>query len=118
MIPAITILFFLLMAVYYYIPLSLPLSFEVLITVSTFSFAVLAGFFIQRQGQRYTQISDQLAQFDGELSAMYRSFGHFGLKAQKEDKKNIAKHYNKILKEDQFNYYITHKTSTIKYLSE
>ena len=83
------------------------------LSLSTFLFAIFSGFFISRQSRRYSQLRDQISQFDGGVSAMYRYAGVFGDKFQKDLSSIIKKHYNSILKNRAWDYALTHKTTTI-----
>jgi hypothetical protein len=83
------------------------------LSLSTFLFAIFSGFFISRQSRRYSQLRDEIARFDGSSSTLYRSSGVFGDKIQNAVKKILTKHYNPILKSGEWDYPLTHKTSTI-----
>lgn len=83
------------------------------LTVSTFIFAILAGFFIARQNNRYNNIRSTISEFDGNISAIYRSFETMDKNAQKKAGEIIKAHYNKILKTGIWDYHFTHKSSTI-----
>jgi len=98
---------------YYFIPFKIVSASNIFLTISTFLFAIFAGFFISRQGQRYSSIRDQIAEFDGEMSSIYRSFGDMSLSLQNKAKKIIEAHYLKILKNKSWDYHFTHKTNTI-----
>jgi hypothetical protein len=86
---------------------------NIFLTISTFLFATFAGFFISRQGQRYSSIRDQIAEFDGEMSSIYRSFGDISSGLQSKAKKIIEEYYSKILKNKAWDYNFTHKSNTI-----
>jgi len=101
--------------VFYYIP---PLSadwesIKTVLTISTFIFAIFAGFFISRQGNRYTKIKEFIVIFDGNISSMYRSFGHLGAKIQNEFAKIALNHYNKILDSGRWDYHLVNKSNTM-----
>ena len=104
-------LFIVLFIIYYLTPFKLNVDLGVFLTVATFLFAIFAGFFISRQGNRYSNIRDQISQFDGELSAMYRQLGHIDKKAQKQLAKIIKGHYLKILKNKAWDYNFIHKSA-------
>ena len=59
-------LFVALSFVYYHIPFETPETNAIFLTISTFLFSIFAGFFISRQGGRYSQIRTQIAEMDGE----------------------------------------------------
>jgi hypothetical protein len=83
------------------------------LTVSTFIFAILAGFFVARQNNRYNSIRATISEFDGNISALYRSFETMDKNAQKKAGEIITSHYNKILETGKWDYQFTHKSSTI-----
>lgn len=97
----------------YLMPLGEPESPKVFLSISTFLFAVFTGFFISRQGRRYSDIRKQIANFDGEMSAIYRYFGHFGARPQKQAGKIIGDHFRAIVKHGAWDYHFTHKSTTI-----
>lgn len=103
----------------YVVPSSLGIDFSALvITVSTFLFAVLTGFFIARQSNRYNQIREQLAIFDGNLSAIYREFDAFKEGGGQEKAGEIIKaHYAKIAETGQWDYHFVNRSDTITELS-
>jgi hypothetical protein len=77
--------FFLALLVFFYIvPLQVNLDERIFITIATFFFAIFSGFFISRQGSRYSSIRDKTTAFDGNMSFLYRTFGHFGSEVQSE----------------------------------
>lgn len=86
---------------------------SIFLTVSTFLFAVITGFFISRQNSRHETIRQHIAIFDGNVTALYRGFSVFGSKTQKKAEKIIRSHYEKILEERQWDYHLTHKSTTI-----
>jgi hypothetical protein len=47
-------------------------SHNLFLSLSTFLFAIFSGFFIARQGRRYSQLRDEISRFDGSASAIYR----------------------------------------------
>ena len=104
--------FALLCVLYYLMPGSEQAASSIL-TVSTFLFAIFAGFFIARQGNRYNEIRKQLSRYDGELTAIYRSIGHIDPEMQDQAKKIIRQTHDKIIETQQWDYMFTHKTTTI-----
>lgn len=87
--------------------------YEVLLTISTFLFSIFTGFFISKQGSRYSLIRDNLALFDGNLSSIYRQSSHLGKKTNSKIKKIIESHYLIILNKKKWHYNFTHKSTTI-----
>ena len=86
---------------------------NLVLRTGTFLFAIFTGFFIARQGTRYSSIREQITSFDGEISAIYRKFGHISKAAQNTFSKIITKHYKKILNNNSWDYNFTHKSSTL-----
>ena len=106
-------LFLTLTCVYYFVPYSDKLDTDkVFLTLSTFLFALLAGFFIARQATRYSELRKLIAGFDGNLSSIYRAFGHYSSHIQDGAGEIIKKHYKNIL-EYGWDYPILNKTNTI-----
>lgn len=98
---------------YYFFDLPVLPSEQLFLTIATFLFAIFTGFFIARQGNRYSAIRDRIAQFDGELSSINRHFAHFGAPAQRAVQGIIKKHYQAILNHHAWDYHFTHKTTTL-----
>jgi len=85
---------------------------KIFLTLSTFLFALFTGFFISRQAGRYGEIRKLTANFDGNMSSVYRASGHFGVGAQQKIGDIIKNHYQMIVKNG-WDYSFTHKTSTL-----
>lgn len=112
------LLFIFLSFAYYFSSLSTPEMNEVFLTISTFLFSIFAGFFISRQGGRYSIIREQIAKMDGEISNIYRHFQHFGKEAQEKAKNIIKKDYDIILRKHNWDYNFAKKSTTITSLHE
>ena len=109
----IIIIFVILSVFYYFISVPLNASPQIFLTIATFLFATFTGFFVARQGRRYSEIRNQISSFDGEMSSIFRQFGHLSKNAQKEVQQIIRKHYTTILSSKAWDYHIIHKSSTI-----
>ena len=109
----ILILFPIFSFIYYAFSFSTHDFYPLFLTISTFLFGIFAGFFIARQGNRYSQIREKIAAFDGDISSIYRQFGHFGKEAQEKYKQIIKKHYTVILKNKAWDYHLIRKSTTI-----
>lgn len=83
------------------------------LTVATFFFAVLSGFFIARQGTRYSDIRGKIADIDGNMSFIYRSSEHLGSVVQKKIGGTIKNHYKTILNHKSWDWYFMHKSKTL-----
>jgi hypothetical protein len=68
----------------------------VYVSIAIFIFTTLTGFFITIQSARHSNISKNIAEFDGEISFFYRSIIIFGEDSQKKMKDIILDHYEKI----------------------
>ena len=105
--------FIVLSALYHLEPIEIDIGVSgIFITISTFLFAILAGFFISRQSSRYSELRTIISEFDGNMSALYRSFGFFG-EAQKEAGRIIAAYYRAILENHRWDWHFTRKSTTI-----
>jgi len=112
------VIFILLAVVFYYFSFAETDSSQIFLTVSTFLFAIFAGFFIARQGSRYSQIRDQITTFDGEMSSTYRCFGHLSQSSQEQVKKIITTHYQTIVEKKAWDYHFTHKSNTLTAINQ
>ncbi len=109
----IAVIFIIFLIIYYYFDLETDTDIKIFLTISTFLFSIFAGFFISRQNKRYSDLRSQISNFDGGLSAIYRTSGHLGKQSQKEIGKILKNHYRPILENKKWDYYFTHKTSTL-----
>ncbi len=107
------LIFPVLSVVYYVQPFGHIAHYEILLTISTFLFSIFTGFFIARQGNRYSAIRDRVTSFDGTLSGIYRLCGHLGTDVQAKSKQIITAHYETILSNHAWDYHVTHKSETI-----
>ncbi len=103
-------------SLYYYIDFGGQNTDKVFITITTFFFSIFTGFFITRQGNRYTKIREILGTFDGKMSGIYRAAGNVSLKIQQDSGAIIKDHYQKILETKMWNYHFVNKSSTITQL--
>lgn len=106
-------IFVLLSAVYYTLPVQTTYDSEMFLTIASFLFAIFVGFFISRQGDRYSKIQELISEFDGNMSAMYRSAGHLVKSVQPKIQEIITNHYSLILKHRAWDYHFTHKSTTL-----
>ncbi len=106
------VLFVVLSAIYYNLLLDFTSIDKVFLTLSTFLFALLAGFFISRQAGRYSELRKLTANFDGDMSSIYRAFGHFSTETQIAAGSVIKKYYEKIVSGG-WDYPLVHKTTTL-----
>lgn len=96
--------------VYYF---SLVQNNGVFLTTNTFLFSIFAGFFIAQQRRRHSAIHSNIAHFDGVMSFIYRSFGHFGKTAQMRLGEVILKHYQGKYAPHFWDYHITNQSDTL-----
>lgn len=86
---------------------------KVFITITTFFFSIFTGFFITRQGTRYTKIREIISTFDGKMSGIYRVSSNVSVSVQGKIGLIIKDHYKKIIETNAWDYHFTHKSSTI-----
>lgn len=106
-------LFILLTIVYYFVSFGNEETDKVFITIATFFFSIFSGFFITRQGARYTKLREIIGSFDGKLSSVYRAAGNVSVDVQNKIGIVISEHYEKILTSKKWDYHFTNKSSTI-----
>ncbi len=70
---------------------------RVFITISTFFFSIFTGFFISRQGARYSKLREIISTFDGKLSSVYRASQNVSPEVQADAARIISAHYQRVL---------------------
>ena len=115
---SIIIIFLFFTLLYYFLTLGQNDFYPLFLTISTFLFGIFAGFFIARQGSRYTLIREKISLFDGEMSSIYRFSGHLGKNFQDSIKKIIEKHYGAILDNKAWDYHLVRKSTTLTSIHE
>lgn len=83
-----------------------------IIVATTFFFTLFIGFFISRQNDRYSEITDIIAERDGLYSFLYRVYGLVP-RVQDNMREIIKNHYQKILDSDDWAYNEFHASDTI-----
>jgi len=91
---------------------------RIFLSISTFLYSIFAGFFISRQASRFNRVRESVTKFDGLMSNIYRTSGHISRDLQSEIGQTITQHYEAIFTAGQWNYHLTHKSSTLKSLHE
>lgn len=112
LIVTIIIVLSLFICIYYFTPIQ-GIFDKTFITISTFVFTICTGFFISRQGNRYSEIRKSVSNIDGNFSSIYRSSGHFGDDTQEKVGQIIKIYYKNILESKIWNYNLNHKTTTL-----
>ncbi|NCS99880.1 hypothetical protein GW765_02765 [Candidatus Parcubacteria bacterium] len=107
------IVFVLLTIVYFFFTFGTTDEMQIILTIATFLFATFTGFFMARQGSRYSSLRQEIANFDGHISSIYRSFKHLGAGPTKEAAKVIKKHYRVALEQDAWDYHFKNKSTTL-----
>lgn len=108
----IPLVFFVFVLIYYFTPLAGGID-KTFITISTFFFTIFTGFFIARQGSRYSEIRKTVSVIDGNFSSIYRSFGHLGKDTQDKAGKIIKIYYQNILDNKAWDYNLKNRTTTL-----
>jgi hypothetical protein len=107
------VLFFVI--VYSFFVIKVKISFDGysdIIVGTTFFFTLFIGYFITRQNDRYSSISDQLTSNDGYFSYLYRITGLVP-RIQKEVREIVRDHYNKIVKSNNLAYHVMNPSDTL-----
>lgn len=86
---------------------------KIFITITTFFFSIFTGFFITRQGNRYTKIREIISTFDGKMSGAFRVAGNLSPVVQTKLGVIISNHYKKILDSKRWDYHFVNKSTTI-----
>ncbi len=87
-------------------------SYSDIIVATTFFFTLFSGYFITRQNDRYTSISEEISNTDGDFSLLYRIAGVVP-SAQDKIREALKSHYNKILETNNWAYHILNPSTTI-----
>jgi len=87
-----------------------------IIVGTTFFFTLFIGYFIGRQNDRYSSISDQLTSNDGWFSYLYRITGLVP-RIQTDVRDIVRDHYNKIVQSKNLAYHVTHPSNTLTRLT-
>lgn len=95
---------------FYLFDIITPKDFSIILTTSTFLFSILAGFFISRQGNRYSEIRNLLTEFDGHATNVFRQLNHHSAKLQEEMRKHILKSYKAALLKQGWDFFFEHKS--------
>lgn len=110
---ALILLFIILSYIYFTVPVGAENTDRVFITITTFFFSIFTGFFITRQGNRYTKIREIISTFDGKMSGIYRVSGNISESIQDKFGEIIKDHYQKVVDSKSWDYHFTHKSNTI-----
>lgn len=86
---------------------------KVFITISTFFFSIFTGFFISRQGARYSKLREIISTFDGKLSSVYRAAQNVSPEMQEATGKIIRTHYERVLKDKSWEHHFSEETTII-----
>lgn len=109
----ILVLFLILIYSYHSIDFGAPETDKVFITITTFFFSIFTGFFITRQGARYTKIREIISTYDGKMSGIFRVTQNISSQLQQEVGAIITEHYTKLLETRSWDYHFTHPSKTI-----
>jgi len=88
-----------------------------IVVASVFFFALFSGFFITRQNERYTRVTQEIADSDGAFSYLYRISGLVP-RIQKIVREIIRDHYQKIAETNNWAYHILHPSMTLTRLTQ
>jgi hypothetical protein len=84
-------------AVFYFVDFGASDTDRIFITITTFFFSIFTGFFISRQGARYSKLREIISTFDGKLSSVYRAAQNVSSEVQQAIGQIIRTHYERIL---------------------
>jgi peptidoglycan/LPS O-acetylase OafA/YrhL len=112
-VSTVIVVFLLFFVLFYVLPFEAAADNTVFLTVSTFLFAIFAGFFISRQSSRYTEIRDKLTTFYGIISFVFRNMLHFDEALQKDMQRVIERFYTTVAEHPEWDYVITHKVTIV-----
>jgi hypothetical protein len=86
---------------------------RVFITITTFFFSIFTGFFISRQGVRYSKLREIISTFDGKMSAVYRASQNLSPEIHAETGRIIKDHYKRVLANRDWEHHFSEETMVI-----
>ena len=107
------VLFIGLAVLYYFVSFGGQNTDKIFITITTFFFSIFTGFFITRQGARYTKIRETIGSFDGKLSSVYRAAQNVSPEVQEKTGEIIKAHYDVLIEKKSWDYHFLNKSTTI-----
>lgn len=107
------LVFVLVAFLFYYVSFGGADTDKVFITITTFFFSIFTGFFISRQGSRYSKLREIISTFDGKLSAIYGAAGNVSPEIQEDTGKLIRTHYERVLHDKSWEHHFSDESSVI-----
>lgn len=105
--------FVLVAVVFYFVSFGAEETDKIFITISTFFFSIFTGFFISRQGARYSKLREIISTFDGKLSSVYRASQNVSSPVQEETGRIIRAHYERVLRDQSWEHHFSDETTVI-----
>lgn len=109
------LLFILLFYVYYEVSFDQDVD-GIFLTITTFLFAIISGFFIARQGTRYSAVRRAVAEFDGNIASLYKLSLYLGSDVSTKIRAVLQESYKKIVDNSQWDFHFAQKTSALSEL--
>lgn len=107
------VVFVLVAVLFYFVSFGGEETDKIFITISTFFFSIFTGFFISRQGSRYSKLRETISAFDGKLSGVYRVAQNVSPSVQAETGTIIRSHYERVLRERSWEHHFSEETTVI-----
>jgi hypothetical protein len=105
--------FILITGIFYSVSFGAEETDKIFITISTFFFSIFTGFFISRQGARYSKLREIISTFDGKLSSVYRASQNVSPEVQQGTGEILKTHYTQVLKDKSWEHHFSQETSVI-----
>jgi hypothetical protein len=86
---------------------------KIFITITTFFFSIFTGFFISRQGARYSKLREIISTFDGKMTSIYRAAQNLSPVVQKEVGEIVKTHYERVLADSNWEHHFSKDTNVI-----
>lgn len=103
-------------AIFFFVDFGASDTDKIFITITTFFFSIFTGFFISRQGARYSKLREIISTFDGKMTSIYRAAQNLSRDIQEETGKIIRKHYEEVLSNGNWEYHFSKETNVISSL--
>jgi hypothetical protein len=99
--------------VFYFVDFGAAETDRVFITITTFFFSIFTGFFISRQGARYSKLREIISTFDGKLASVYRASQNVSAEIHADTGRIIRTHYERILRDQSWEHHFSDEASVM-----
>lgn len=99
--------------IFYFVSFGAEDTDKIFITISTFFFSIFTGFFISRQGARYSKLREIISTFDGKLSSAYRASQNVSPEVHRQTGMILRTHYERTLHDQSWEHHFSDESVII-----